>query len=1386
MKKINKKNLLTILCLLFPLLFAIGFSSWIIIYEHVFSPSYVQGNKISEAFGYSQNVYYNGQIQYPKIKDGYELDITSLSYKYKLQTDQDFIDVEPTDVELIGPIDAGVYDVIIIANGEDSGQCQVKFTINKMKLNLLNTELELDYDSKNLSFTDFASTISKQIVINNQDNELQNDITHKNGYTIPYIHNGIYYYGEYSDKSLIDNTTTEYVFGSTYTSTIKLVDSLAKNYEFSKTPVFTIKYKTVKVTGQSSLFTIEDALNTSSGNISLLGNSSGAQTYITSSFSKLSSSEGNPYKTNTYNLSNRNLIVPYEETGKTYDRDEKEKGNVYSVLIISDNITLNFNSESNLIAAAFVGFKQPKTTISCERGVIINNGIINIETGCNVYSYGYIKGQGIINLKNGSTATDCMTTYDWPGGSASMGMYSDVMPTNAWSLHNISCTTNVYAGAQYKGYFIVKLSIVGIVDTTANIIGKSTDTNCVFKVTSGYLRKSVNKAKSWSDDNENFTSLYTITGSNQLCGQRDVIELFGDCQDGKLQMKVGSGLFGVTLQSSTDIPLPVSFMDIFIKSNSNMNISNSDYLLLPGASLVIESNSIVNIGSSVDISITKWSDFSSYTAETYSFAAKCVDKIDAHFEVNGSLIITNGSIGGKIITNKSGAILNLSNCSTTSTYKSLRSPTEGSYYFENSINAKGNVNSIEDNSFDNISYISTLQSGIYTWVPATDITTFTMMFYDADKTTLLEEMDVQVINDTKYTVCGNEYIPSKRFYNFDKWLDLNGNEIIGETFTDNTIPIKLYATWTIKEYNFLYFLEYNEESVMSDVQFENKVDTFTINDFVNEKFTIDTKVSYFDKNFNGWYLGVNSEGVKTNILTTEILNKYLDEVGDNESSIPLYGYFSDTKKYTISFVDNQNDNENFADIEIFDDDNLSLYTIEDFTKNYNEDTGERFYFQGWYTSSGNMISNRENIKYYIENNYILQNDIIDGKITLYAKFVEKDFYVKYYNDENSTIEVVEYRQYFNKGQSFTLQKSITKDDEDTTYLTKYIFSKWIINNSNYDPGYNYNNASSNINVYAKFNKEEWARITFECSNASVALTSDEYNAFKSSYANGDIELVPLNTSITFTPSYTQSSNKSITIDGNTFTNPYLVSKHIKVVAKSSTSCISAGTLVNMADGTTKKVEDLIIGDMLIVFNHEEGKYDVSPMMFNAHAQMSWGEYEVIKLLFSDGTILKIINEHTLFDTTLNKYVVIDKESVNEYVNHKFYGTDILGGEFFRKDVELLSFSVYTEFTGVYNPLTYYHMNCFTEGLLSMPGEIQDLINIFEYDYNLKYDEEYYNEQVEKYGLFTYEEVSQYFTVEIFNALPLSYCKVAIGKGMTTWEEIYKLISKYDKDIEDYS
>lgn len=229
------------------------------------------------------------------------------------------------------------------------------------------------------------------------------------------------------------------------------------------------------------------------------------------------------------------------------------------------------------------------------------------------------------------------------------------------------------------------------------------------------------------------------------------------------------------------------------------------------------------------------------------------------------------------------------------------------------------------------------------------------------------------------------------------------------------------------------------------------------------------------------------------------------------------------------------------------------------------------------------------------------------------------------------------------------------------------------------------------------------------------------------------------------------------------------------------ACVAAGTLITLADGRQVPVESLTGNELLLVWNLFTGKFDVAPILFiDSEAA---GIYEVITLTFSDGTTLKVIDEHALWDFDLNEYVFMRSDAA-KYIGHWFnkqtYDSD---GNMIYTRVQLVGVTVTEEYTSAWSPVTYGHLCFYVNGMLSMPGATTGLINIFEVDPDtMTIDEEQYLADIETYGLFTYEEFAALYPVpeEIFDAFGGQYLKVAMGKGLLTEDMISILINRYSE------
>ena len=139
---------------------------------------------------------------------------------------------------------------------------------------------------------------------------------------------------------------------------------------------------------------------------------------------------------------------------------------------------------------------------------------------------------------------------------------------------------------------------------------------------------------------------------------------------------------------------------------------------------------------------------------------------------------------------------------------------------------------------------------------------------------------------------------------------------------------------------------------------------------------------------------------------------------------------------------------------------------------------------------------------------------------------------------------------------------------------------------------------------------------------------------------------------------------------------------------------------------------------------------------------------------------------------------------NNYIGHNFYKVTYVNGQFVESEVTLVNAYITEEYTKVYSPITIGETNCFGEGLLTVtpgPQGINGFVNIFELDEDMKYDIEQMQADVEKYGLYTYEDFKDYITEEAFNASRMKYFKIAVGKGLLTWEEILILLESSNEE-----
>lgn len=264
--------------------------------------------------------------------------------------------------------------------------------------------------------------------------------------------------------------------------------------------------------------------------------------------------------------------------------------------------------------------------------------------------------------------------------------------------------------------------------------------------------------------------------------------------------------------------------------------------------------------------------------------------------------------------------------------------------------------------------------------------------------------------------------------------------------------------------------------------------------------------------------------------------------------------------------------------------------------------------------------------------------------------------------------------------------------------------------------------------------------------------------------NGDV--------LTFSHTWSVAENKDAQYSYSDFCNGTMT----KLEASSGGGCVTPDTLITLADGSQTRVDSLTGNEQLLVWNLETGSYDTAPIVFVDNDPET--EYEIIHLYFSDGSDVKVIYEHGFFDLDLGKYVYIDAQNYADYVGHRF----VTEGDIASNDWNVVTLDqvvIETEVTTAWSPVTFSHLCYYTNGVLSMPGGIEGLFNIYRVDTDtMSYDAAQKQEDIETYGLFTIEDFGGMIPMEAFEAFNGKDLKVAMGKGLLTWEDIAYMAERY--------
>lgn len=222
------------------------------------------------------------------------------------------------------------------------------------------------------------------------------------------------------------------------------------------------------------------------------------------------------------------------------------------------------------------------------------------------------------------------------------------------------------------------------------------------------------------------------------------------------------------------------------------------------------------------------------------------------------------------------------------------------------------------------------------------------------------------------------------------------------------------------------------------------------------------------------------------------------------------------------------------------------------------------------------------------------------------------------------------------------------------------------------------------------------------------------------------------------------------------------------------ACIAAGTMITLEHGEQKAVEDLEIGDVIRTFNHETGEVSSAPVCFIWESKNAANAFT---LTFEGGTAVTVIEEHGFYDKEEKGYAFINAGNAADYIGHYFYNADTDSW------LELKSFEAISDGVDAYAIATSGHFNHLSNGMLSMcDGTFKIIANLFEYDDQMRFDEDKKQADIEMYGLTPIEKILElegFYEADYYD-YNLQYLNIAIGKGLVTWE-LMEALSDYCLD-----
>lgn len=280
------------------------------------------------------------------------------------------------------------------------------------------------------------------------------------------------------------------------------------------------------------------------------------------------------------------LLIPYSDSNtepnttepSTVRADNPSNQSAFRTLIIPSGATVNVYGSICVNSQV----TDNKSIPTGQYGLIKlkPEATINLNSGANLYCWGYISGDGEVIANKGATVYECFQLRGWRGGNASYGMLNNdnkVFLLNQFYIQNIEAALTFEYGATENVFASVIIR---------EKQGKTTKT---FIANDSGMFRPQNGCK--------FTKKY-IPATDRV-----ELTVDGDMTIGNIELNLSITLYGLPIKvnvKSQDYVLPIpNNYSVDIRSGTTTIASNQNIALLPGAKFTVSEGAIFRAASNM-------------------------------------------------------------------------------------------------------------------------------------------------------------------------------------------------------------------------------------------------------------------------------------------------------------------------------------------------------------------------------------------------------------------------------------------------------------------------------------------------------------------------------------------------------------------------------------------------------------------------------------------------------------------------------------------------------------------------------------------------------------------------------------------------------------------